>query len=387
MSPRSNGSQQVDQPKAHTSFSQLVRAHHNWAKQLHGRRQIDDATKERYEEAIVDFERGAGTIVDAYWCLKDASAVAMTERGGGDDSGWISRLLHGGRESELRLPRVTDWVTADAPALADLLHVCDILAIKASEGLAGTPKRVAMQWILAVETHVLGFVERTRQHRIDLKKLQTFVDGERAELEKIEAYINGSGERAARIYYVQGMLLGVVPLVLLGFLGAFFLWLFDMLDLKDPAVREVYACYVAGAAGAVVSVLSRMGSRRDNFSIDHEIPRWGLYALGWYRPIVGAIFGVAMYFLVQTPLLQIETATKTFSFYVIVAFLSGFSERWTRVILDGAQNVVAGEGSRPEVTEEDIPSVVHPSDSDQPLTAEAAAQGIPEHGEAVSVPR
>jgi hypothetical protein len=377
----------VDQGKAHTSFSQLVRAHYNWAKQLHGRRQIDEAAKEQYEKAIVDFERGAGTIIEAYWCLKDASAVAMTERGGADDAGWLSRLMHGGRESELRLHRVTDWVTADAPALADLLHVCDILAIKASEGLSGTPKRVAMQWILAVETHVLGFVERTRERRIDLKKLQTFVAGERAELEKIEAYINGSGERAARIYYVQGMLLGVIPLVLLGFLGALFLWLFDLLDVHDDTVRAVYLCYVAGAAGAVVSVLSRMGSRRDNFSIDHEIPRWGLYALGWYRPIVGAIFGVAMYFLVQTPILQIDEKTKTFSFFAIVAFLSGFSERWTRVILDGAQNVIAGEGSKPEVTEDDIPTVVHTSDSDQPLTAEAVASGIPERGEAVSVPR
>ena len=193
---------------------------------------------------------------------------------------------------------------------------------------------------------------------LDPKELQAFVVCERAELEQIEAYINGSGERAARIYYIQGMLLGIVPLLALGFLAAFLISLFDALDVHDEGIRAFFGCAVAGAAGAIVSVLSRMGSRKDNFAIDHEIPRRGLYVLGSYRPIVGAIFGVAMYFLVSTPLLQIEQETKSFAFYVTVAFLAGFSERWTRVILDGAQSVIGGEGAKPAVTEADVPPPV-----------------------------
>ena len=152
------------------------------------------------------------------------------------------------------------------------------------------------------------------------------------------------------------MLLGILPVIALGFLAAFVISLFNVLDISDEGVRAFYGCYAAGAVGAIVSVLSRMGSKKDNFTIDHETPRWGLYALGSYRPIVGGLFGIAMYFLVSTRLLQIEQGTKSFAFYVTVAFLSGFSERWTRVILSGAQSVIGGAGEKPEVTQADVPA-------------------------------
>ena len=373
-----NGSQQT--LEGHTSFSQLVREHHRWAKQLHGRHRIDEETRERYQTALADFEGTAGSIVDAYWCLEEASAVALTAREPKQPvaDGLLGRLARRPLEPELRLYRVTDWVTANAPPLADLLHSCDILAIKAGEGLEGTARRVAMHWVLAVETHVLGFVERSHASRIDLKDLRAFVARERAELEQIEAYINGSGERAARISFVQGMLIGILPLLALGFVGAFIISLFDALDVHNQGIRAVYGCYAAGAAGAVVSVLSRMGSKKDNFSIDHEIPRWGLYALGSYRPIVGGIFGIAMYFLVSTPLLQIEHDTKRFAFFVTVAFLSGFSERWTRVILDGAQSVIGGEHEKPAVTQADVPALDRVPESRPPVTASPGplAEGV-----------
>jgi len=357
MLAQAKGAQQT--LEGHTSFSQLVRAHHRWAKQLHGRNQIDEQTLERYQTALADFEGTAGPIIDAYWCREEASAVALTVRApeNPDAGGFLGRLVRRPPEPTLRLHRVTDWATADAPPLADLLHGCDILAIKASEGLEGTARRVAMHWVLAVETHVLGFVERTHTTPVDPKELQAFLVSERAELEQIEAYINGSGERTARIYFIQGMLMGIVPLLALGFLAAFLISLFDAFDVQDEGIRAFFACGVAGAAGGVVSVLSRMGSKKDNFAIDHEMPRRGLYALGSYRPIVGAIFGVAMYFIVSTSLLPIDPDTaKTFAFYVSVAFLSGFSERWTRVILDGAQSVIGGAGAKPEVTAADVPA-------------------------------
>lgn len=359
--------------EGHTSFSQLVRVHHRWAEQFHGTSRVDEETRELYQSALADFEETAGPIVDAYWCREEASAVALTVR---EPSERGHRLL--GRigrrppEPELRLHRVTDWATANAPPLADLLHSCDILAIKAGEGLEGAARRVAIHWVLAVETHVLGFVERSHANDIDLKELQAFVSRERAELSQIESYINGSGDRAARIYYVQGMLLGIFPLVALGFLAAFLISLFDALDVHDEAIRAFYGCLAAGAAGAIVSVLSRMGSKSDNFAVDHEISRLGLYRLGSHRPLVGAIFGVAMYFLVSTSVLQIEQETKSFAFYITVAFLAGFSERWTRVILTGAQSII-GDHSNPGVTEDDVPKPDRSSPGPPPPAA------APEH--------
>ena len=93
---------------------------------------------------------------------------------------------------------------------------------------------------------------------------------------------------------------------------------------------------------------------------------------------MGAIFGVAMYFLVSTPLLQIEQGTKTFAFYVTVAFLSGFSERWTRVILDGAQSVIGGEAGKPEITAGDVPAPAGDRQAPQtaPIVPGPAAGGV-----------
>ena len=68
MLTHTNGSQQT--LEGHTSFSQLVREHHRWAKQFHGRNRIDEETRERYQTALADFEGTAGPIVDAYWCSK-----------------------------------------------------------------------------------------------------------------------------------------------------------------------------------------------------------------------------------------------------------------------------------------------------------------------------
>ena len=45
------------------------------------------------------------------------------------------------RKLEYRLHRVSDWVTDDTHEIADLLHDCDILAIKAANGLESVPAR------------------------------------------------------------------------------------------------------------------------------------------------------------------------------------------------------------------------------------------------------
>jgi hypothetical protein len=37
----------------------------------------------------------------------------------------------------------------------------------------------------------------------------------------------------------------------------------------------------------------------------------------------------------------IKHSALTFQFYVVAAFLSGFSERWTKVVLDGAMRTIA----------------------------------------------
>ena len=88
-------------------------------------------------------------------------------------------------------------------------------------------------------------------------------------------------------------------------------------------------------------------SGRGSFAIDHELSRWEVMLVGAYRPLIGSVSGIVIYFIVQTPLIPIEQSALTLPFFVVVAFLAGFSERWTRVVLSGAMRTIGEHGERP----------------------------------------
>jgi hypothetical protein len=245
----------------------------------------------------------------------------------------------------LQLHRVTDWITVDFLPIAELLHHCDTLAIKVECVLEGTARRVAMRWLLAVEENLLGFVERARLaakrgDEVRSSDVDRFVAKQRREVLQIEDYYDRAGQKRARQLYVTGMLGGVLALLPLSAAAAGLLSVFHVLDLHASGVQTFFACIAAGALGAIVSVLSRMAGRRGGFIVDHEIGRGGIQRLGSYRPLIGAVFGVALYFLARTTMVQLDPAVKTFPFFVVVAFLAGFSERWAQVVLGGAEQTV-----------------------------------------------
>jgi hypothetical protein len=333
-----HGSPQARNGHGNVSFSELARAHFDWD------RKPEEDRAARFHETLDAFESEAGEIVDAYWCRKDASAVALTLRRRAA-RGPVRRLLSG-EHYDYRLFRLSDWVTVGIRELPDLLHDCDILAIKASSGLEGVPRAVVMQWLMAVEAHVLGFVERHRDAEPDADELAAFVQRQQAELRRIEAYYQSAGEKRGRLRYVEGMLgIGVLLLVLLSVATWGLLALFGFGDLHGDTAREFYASSASGAVGAIVSVLMRM-SGRGTFVIDHEIGKLEVLLVGAYRPLIGAVSGVVVYFLVQTPMLPIEDSSLTVPFFAVVAFLAGFSERWTRMVLSGAMRTIADPGEQ-----------------------------------------
>jgi hypothetical protein len=242
---------------------------------------------------------------------------------------------------DVRLHRVTDWVTRSAEPIAELLHECDTLGIRAREILRGTSQRITLQLIYAVQEHVLGFIERSE--RRNSAKEEEVITAQRAELARIEKYYLRTGAKAGRIVYVSGMLLGALVITGLCVLAAVLLkHPFHYWDGQTDA-QYLVLCTGAGAIGALVSVLSRMSSGDDRFSIDFEVGRPLLRRLGLYKPFVGSVFGVATYFLLAGGLLPTTTSSgNRLYFYGIVAFLAGFSERFTGVIFGNAERLVAG---------------------------------------------
>ena len=364
------------------SFSDVVRAHHAWdvAAQRHDEARTTRA-REDFVAQLAQFQRlHKLTVVGAYWSRKEASAVVLTklQHRPGILRRFVQRVMRREEAPDLRLERVTDWVTGDARELADLLHQCDVLAIKAVWGLEGLQRAVVVQWLFAVEAHVLGFVEseweRTRRdgakaktgrpthdgrssaatseaeqkderdreqakRREEKARLARWCDGTVRELRKIENYYLQAGQKRARLRYVEGMLVfGIVAIAIAAVLSGVILDIFGLLDLERAGVRRFYACMAAGAVGAIISVLMRMS--RGGFTIDNELGSFGIMLLGSFRPLIGAVSGVILSFLVQTDLVPIDEGAVSLEFYVVVAFLAGFSERWTQVVLDGAMRTI-----------------------------------------------
>jgi hypothetical protein len=335
------------------TFSDLVRAHFEWDAQRESRdREAAAAAKQEYDRQLEAFQKEEGKIAAVYWSTRDASAVAMTvvRR----ESLWSSLNKWnklGDTEAEIRLHRVSDWVTRDAPQVADLLHECDLLAIRVGEVLRGTSERIAMRWILAVQAHLLGFIERTGG-RYATEKEQEVAKAQREELIRIERYYHRAATKAGRIVYVGGMMLGLVLLALPVAAIALLLWPAGVPT--SGAGQAILVSIGGGAVGALVSAMARMGAGPDRFKVDFEVGRPLLRRLGTYRPFVGAVFGVAIYFLLASGLLNTKTPEgEPIYFWGTVAFFAGFSERFTNVIFGSAQRMITGADGKSDEEDEE----------------------------------
>jgi len=339
----SNGNGAVDRRSAAGMFAELVGAHYDLEKHPNETRAV-----ERYHHTLEQFQAYEGEITHVYWSSKRASAVALTVKRRGKLAQWALD-----DDAVIRLHRVTDWLEPEY-RIAELLHHCDTLAIKVSQVLRGTSERIAMQWIYAVQSHLVGYLERSDHARREngahreltpskRKELNAVIRSQARELIQIERYYAQAAEKASRIVYFWGMMVGAVLSGLIGLGIAAILknggW-FD--EPHTLATQTFIICFAAGGLGAIVSVLMRMSSNR--FGVDYEVGRATVRRLGSFRPFIGAVFGMALYFLFQSELLHTSVPDDpgtSFFFFGILAFLAGFNERWTNVLLGKAEKTLA----------------------------------------------
>ncbi len=338
-----NGNGAVDRRSAAGMFAELVRTHHDWE-----RHPNESDAIERYQHTLEQFEAFEGEITHVYWSTKRASAVALTVKRRGRLVQWVLD-----DDAVIRLHRVTDWLEPEY-RIAELLHHCDTLAIKVSQVLRGTSERIAMQWIYAVQSHLVGYLERNDHGRKEngdhreltpnkKKELNAVIRSQANELIQIERYYAQAAEKASRIVYFWGMMVGAVLSGLIGLGIAGILKNGGWFDAPHTLGAQTFiVCYAAGGLGAIVSVLMRMSSNR--FGVDYEVGRATVRRLGSFRPFIGAVFGMALYFLFKSELLHTSVpsdAGTSFFFFGILAFLAGFNERWTNVLLGKAEKTLA----------------------------------------------
>jgi hypothetical protein len=334
------------------SFAELVRIHFEWERALQ-RGTPDEELEKRFRDKLEEFQKNEGTLLHAYWSRRRPSAVALTVNPRRRTRLWRRARGKADRERRsrsedamtakdvvIRLHRATDWLARES-RIADLLHHCDTLGIRVGEILRGTSERIAMQWIFAVQSHLLGFIERT-EGKAKEEDIDAIVKAQEQELVQIEKYYDRAANKTARVVYFGGMMLGALYSAVLAGLGALALWVGGWME--QPHVHGIetfFVSYAAGGIGAIVSVMFRMANE-DKFDIDYEVGRPTVRRLGAFRPFIGAIFGVAMYFLISSGLPQVDLPNdeQAFFYYGTVAFLAGFAERRTKVILGSAESTL-----------------------------------------------
>ncbi len=310
------------------SFAELVWAHHERQREVYAG-VCDGYWEGEYRRRLRLFTAEHGEVVESYWCRYEASGVAVTEE---KLPRKVSNFFR--RDSIMRLHTATDWRTANAQEVASWLHQWETAGIKASEVLRESSERIALQWIFAATSRLLAFVDRKgRPSGATLKEMRK---EQAAELARVADYYNRAGENSARIVYFRGMLWGTTALAALvgGVLALAAIpgWLHPL----DEPTYTLFVSIAMGAAGAILSVMTRMASP-NGFSLEFEVGRKSVRYLGGLRPWIGAMFAFVLYLALKSNLVELGQASDHgVYFYGAVAFAAGFSERRAKVLLDGA---------------------------------------------------
>jgi hypothetical protein len=164
------------------------------------------------------------------------------------------------------------------------------------------------------------------------------------ELRDVGAEVSRSLSIEARHAYLAGMFIGAV--VLGGGVWA--------IARVVPAIRRAHldtlglGTVIAGGVGAVLSVMTRLTA--DNLKVDPGVGRWLVLIAGGFRPVIGGIFAFVVYVFVQGGILPIKVTAvgiKETYFFLGVAFLAGFSERFAQDAVTRAGSVLAETGALP----------------------------------------
>ena len=219
-----------------------------------------------------------------------------------------------------------------------IIFDCLDLHYRALEFLTPKPRKICMRMVFGVITALLGTLDARHAPGAEKTRPAFGNDPREAaslerELAQAERYYARSAQRTAQLQYFTGMLVFGLPL-LLGFTGlaTLFGWI-------NPLREPLIVCLLVGGLGAVVSVMNRMTSGK--LVLTAESGRATIRLLGAMRPLIGAVFGVAMYVLLAGGLVTIAEATtgtgatRTY-FYAAIAFAAGFSERFAQDMLAGA---------------------------------------------------
>jgi hypothetical protein len=200
-----------------------------------------------------------------------------------------------------------------------LLHRCDELAIRARTVLTGVRQRICLELVAASAAHLLSLVDSATAPT-QATDVAAAVKQEQKAIDRAERYYRDAANGQAEIVYFAGM----ASVALLVSLGALLFLRFEW--------SVGVAALVAGAVGAVVSVIQRINA--GSFRVHYDVGRPYAFFLGGLRPMIGAAFAIAIAFTFDSGMIHLPLeggdATDHRMALVVISFVAGFSERWAK---------------------------------------------------------
>ena len=265
-----------------------------------------------YNRAYHTFGQVYGSIIELH-LMDDGSAIALTNK-----NQYFSNYC----------------ITNDTP-FDRLLLQCDQMATEANRLLRGKDLQACTQILYAAAKTLLCFKQENEINPGKGKKAADELEGCLKVVQSHLAYAHEYHQRAARLSaercYSWGMLAGILfVIVALMVLGR-------VTPPAEMQIAHVLASLIGGGTGTVISVMWRMTNGQ--LTVRHEVERWTLILVGSFRPLIGAVFGLLVYALIQSELLPLAVAAANLLyFYGVIGFLAGFSERWAPDLLQTTEN-------------------------------------------------
>ena len=310
------------------TFSELVEA---WAF-----RESGTASEDRYQELRDAFVHDHGEITDAYICESGPMAVVVTAL---PPKPLARNLLRS--KDKIEMFTETERLVRMHPEVAPVLHRAEVQYVSVRNALRGLSQRLLVNWLFVwMRDLMLSAIPDTDGTIAPLSEKQ--VADQARELDRIEEHYEQAASREAQIVYLGGMLTGVLALCAVTVPAGLLLAASDV----PVNLTTFFGCLIAGALGALVSVVTRMSA--DKFHVRHEVGRSYVQRVAAFRPFIGGVFGLLVYFALQGGVIrQLDVPSEDrdrFAFFLVLAFAAGFSERLVKEVLrtsDGPEEPAA----------------------------------------------
>jgi hypothetical protein len=299
------------------SFSELVDA---WAA-----RESATAAEERYQELRAHFVHDHGEITDSYICESGPMAVAVTTV----QPKRLGLTLFRARD-RIEMYTETERLVRMHPEVAQILHRGEVQYVSVRNALRGLSQRLLVNWLFVWMRDLMIASAPNAEGQIEAMTPEE-IQQQEDELDRIAEHYEQAASREAQIVYLGGMLSGVLALC------AITIPVGILLAASDAPVNltTFFGCLIAGALGALVSVVTRMSA--DKFHVRHEVGRSYVQRVAAFRPFIGGVFGLLVYFALQGGVIrQLDVPTDDsdrFAFFLVLAFAAGFSERLVKEVL------------------------------------------------------